>query len=238
MKSQSKHLSRRSLRIGLVFGAAVISFAGLRWGEEQGSGLGAPAEAFSYVGGFATGAEMGGGGGRYFTGSPRDGFTCGVCHQSERFFDIELQGFPEKIKPGQTYDLRFTWEGEATRVHFNAEIVNAKGVSAGELVVGADEKNAPKSVSTEDDREVLAVMGSSKRSKSEVAFKWKASAELSGPVTVHIAGVRQQEKDKSSKGDQQNPLENDELALYTAQIAVAGGSSASKPPKTKDSKDD
>lgn len=237
MKSPKEYASKRALRVALVLGAFAVSFAGLRWGEQRGAGLAGSARAFNNLSTFSADAQIGGGGSRFFTGSPRDGFTCGVCHQSERFFEIELKGLPEKIKPGQTYDLRFAWEGGFKGVYFNAEIVNAKGASAGELVVQDEGSDEVTSKDTEDDREILSVRSSKKRSQSEVAFKWKAAAKLSGPLTVHIAGVRKQDDDKNPKGAEKNPLEDDELTLYTAQIAVAGRSSASEPDKKKDSKD-
>src|SRR5207244_2345573 len=52
------------------------------------------ARAFSDVEGFGKPVEQGGGGGRWFTGSATDGFTCGVCHRGGHSPDLNIFGLP------------------------------------------------------------------------------------------------------------------------------------------------
>jgi hypothetical protein len=53
--------------------------------------------------------SLGGGAGRYFTGSPADGYSCNVCHSSTRSnysFPLEVKGLPVNgYVPGQTYKI-------------------------------------------------------------------------------------------------------------------------------------
>ncbi len=67
----------------------------------------ARAHAFSDPGRFDLAADAGGGGGRWFTGSPNDGFTCAVCH-GEPDIPFEVRGLPEAgYRPGASYELSF-----------------------------------------------------------------------------------------------------------------------------------
>lgn len=61
-------------------------------------------------------AQEGGGGGRFFTGSPAEGYACSVCHVSQERERLELSGLPEDgYLPGVTYELRFAWPAYARR---------------------------------------------------------------------------------------------------------------------------
>ena len=66
--------------------------------------------AFSDPERFLDPARQGGGGGRMFTGSPSDGYTCAVCHTGERPAEAIVRGLPvDGYVPGQTYDVEVTW---------------------------------------------------------------------------------------------------------------------------------
>jgi hypothetical protein len=61
-------------------------------------------------------AQEGGGGGRFFTGSPAEGYACSVCHVSAERERVELRGLPEAgYVPGVTYELRLAWPEYARR---------------------------------------------------------------------------------------------------------------------------
>lgn len=81
----------------------------------------------------------GGGGGRYFTGSPLDAYSCAVCHQGAEPPTVRLSGFPETFVPGKTYDIAVTWTHPAAPHALNLEIVDAEGRAAGELALPAVE---------------------------------------------------------------------------------------------------
>ncbi|MDC0671642.1 DUF4266 domain-containing protein [Nannocystis radixulma] len=55
-------------------------------------------------------ARTGGAGGRIFSGSPGDGFTCAVCHTGGPAPTPEIKGGPGgAYKPGATYMFEVTW---------------------------------------------------------------------------------------------------------------------------------
>lgn len=67
------------------------------------------ARAFSDAKFFADAPLEGGGDGRYFTGSPRDPFSCSVCHQGAAPPDIAITGLPEALVPGERHDVLIRW---------------------------------------------------------------------------------------------------------------------------------
>lgn len=95
------------------------------------------ARAFSDIERFPQPAQTGGGGGRLFTGSPLDSYTCGVCHRGalERpkiaVYGLPLSGY----LPGQTYDVEIAWENGQFRHALHAEIVNPEGRAGGQLAL-------------------------------------------------------------------------------------------------------
>lgn len=81
----------------------------------------------------------GGGGGRFFTGSPLDSFSCAVCHSGGPRPVVTLRGLPESFEPGETYDLELSWT-EARNPHAaTLEIVDAEGKAAGKLALPDEE---------------------------------------------------------------------------------------------------
>jgi hypothetical protein len=60
------------------------------------SGTALPARAYSAAEAYMEPAASGGGGGRWFSGSPADGFSCGVCHlpSGVRAFPLHVSGLP------------------------------------------------------------------------------------------------------------------------------------------------
>jgi hypothetical protein len=81
----------------------------------------------------------GGGGGRYFTGSPLDAYSCAVCHQGAEPPSVRLSGFPSSFEPGKTYDIALTWTHPAAPHGLNLEIVDVDGRAAGVLALPAVE---------------------------------------------------------------------------------------------------
>lgn len=175
----------------------------------------APAQAFGGLGEFELAAFEGGGGGRYFTGSLRDGFTCGVCHQSQTFFGMELRGLDGSIVPGKTYTLTVSWDGEPKRVSLNGEVVGPKGFAAGQLSqldgeIGIDVADK------KDKRQIFNVYKDDARAKSQVKLKWTApDKSFKGPISLHLAAVRFPEPDPDAK-QRPSALENTEQAIFSA----------------------
>jgi hypothetical protein len=59
---------------------------------------------------FAEPTELGGSGGRYFTGSPQDGLGCSVCHSGGTVPRVVLEGLPTAYEPGTRAMVTVSWE--------------------------------------------------------------------------------------------------------------------------------
>lgn len=108
----------------------------------------APSAAFAFsssarfaapVSGLETGA-WGGGGGRWFTGSPGDGYACSVCH-GEREGAFTVDGIPDEFEPGAAYVFEIAWpEGDNGAVAL--EVVDATGRPVGAITIEDDAAEA------------------------------------------------------------------------------------------------
>ena len=102
-----------------------------------------PARSQAYLRGarYSDRAVEGGGGGRFFTGSPGDGYTCAVCHDGNpEGGPPPIVGVPDGVyTPGQQYALELQLDPGADKVAAVFEITDIEGNGAGLLqVVGAD----------------------------------------------------------------------------------------------------
>ncbi len=90
---------------------------------------------------FADPPELGGGGGKFFTGSPADGYTCKVCHSEGKPTHLTIQGLPVSgYVPGTTYRITVDWIDDLKSVALNFEITDNQGHTAGTLAMpGIDE---------------------------------------------------------------------------------------------------
>jgi len=94
--------------------------------------------------------SAGGGGNRFFTGSPAEGYGCSVCHTGPgRSWPLEMTGMPEAgYEPGETYELVLRFEELADHIREQredgevpaavglvAELVAENGVGTGKLEV-------------------------------------------------------------------------------------------------------
>jgi hypothetical protein len=118
------------------------------------------ASAFSEPLLYADPASQGGGGGRFFTGSPRDSFTCAVCHSGGEAPVVNVRGFPDSYQAGKTYKVELSWTQPREPHALTLEIVDGKGRAAGtiELPDAADADEDAHCVLAEDpaEREQLA----------------------------------------------------------------------------------
>lgn len=91
--------------------------------------------------------QNGGGGGRFFTGSPAEGYGCSACHTGPaKTWPLEISGLPENgYVPGASYALRLRFDefaahaeslradGEQASMGLVAELVSETGEGAGKL---------------------------------------------------------------------------------------------------------
>ncbi|MEM9457955.1 MAG: MYXO-CTERM sorting domain-containing protein [Myxococcota bacterium] len=82
---------------------------------------------------FSEPVVAGGGGGRLFTGSARDGFGCDVCHQGAVAPALEVEGLPEAWVAGATYTLWLNWSAGSGAASFVGEFVDEQGWGVGSL---------------------------------------------------------------------------------------------------------
>ncbi|MBL8622983.1 MAG: hypothetical protein JNK64_16825 [Myxococcales bacterium] len=85
------------------------------------------AHAYSEISRFGEPAVDGGGGGRYFTGAPTDGYSCHVCHDDVAAPPVTVTGMPDHIDPGATYDLTLSWPDDGRKYSLALELVDADG---------------------------------------------------------------------------------------------------------------
>lgn len=90
---------------------------------------------------FTDDAAHGGGAGRWFTGSPHDGYGCDVCHSPTDAVQVLVQGLPEVYQPGATYDLSVSWPATSLNTTGLVELTDVLGGGAG--VVSLPEQLTP-----------------------------------------------------------------------------------------------
>jgi hypothetical protein len=104
------------------------------------TGVPSSVHAYSSFGDYARAIEEGGGGGKFFTGTPADGYTCDVCHSGGAAAPLDVTGLPPAgYVPGQTYQIAFQWPAAALAAAADAaphvalmvELTDTNGVSAG-----------------------------------------------------------------------------------------------------------
>lgn len=93
------------------------------------------AQAFSEPLLYSEDALNGGGGGRFFTGAPLDGYSCSVCHEGGAAPSVSVSGFPLSYVPGQTYQVAVTWTQPTSPHALNLEVVDTSGRATGVLAL-------------------------------------------------------------------------------------------------------
>jgi hypothetical protein len=104
--------------IRLLF-ALVVSFVAL--------GRATSVHAYSDPALFSEPATQGGGEGRFFTGSPVDGYTCAVCHRGAATPSLSLYGLPEVLDPGTTYQVTLRWTQPEISHALQLELLTERG---------------------------------------------------------------------------------------------------------------
>jgi MYXO-CTERM domain-containing protein len=80
---------------------------------------------------------IGGGGGRHFTGSINDGFTCAVCHRGGDPDPVEITGLPlDGYVPGGAYEIEILMPN-APRSSLGLELTDMNGNGVGSLSLPA-----------------------------------------------------------------------------------------------------
>lgn len=96
------------------------------------------AHAFSELSRFADPVDLGGGAGRWYTGSPADGYNCSVCHADGKAVSVMFNGVPDRYQPGATYEIMMTWPPAIEHVSALVEFTDEHGNGAGAVHVPSD----------------------------------------------------------------------------------------------------
>jgi hypothetical protein len=156
------------------------------------------ARAFSDPAAFADEVAAGGGGGRFFTGSPADGFGCDVCHGEGAQTDLQILGLPiAGYEAGVAYEVQVQWPAWLEHFGLALELTDESGHAAGSLrLPPAGELAEPERcepvedglgagllTELDDQRTILSVPDCGAR---RVRFLWTAPPDARG--TLELSG--------------------------------------------------
>jgi len=205
----------------------------LRWALCLSAGLGLvalaphPAHAFSEAEKFRAPVLEGGGGGRWFTGSMKDGYSCAVCHTGGETPVVEIDGVPSSYVPGETYDIELVLPDDGETSSAVVELAGMEGSTIGTMgmpvSVGIDEEcevdgervPAGQHLEIPGSRAVVVMDACGAR---RLRFSWTAPAEPRGTVWFHAAVVA---------GDASSDPTGDGVRTYAKVIPLQGGSAVS-----------
>jgi hypothetical protein len=165
-----------------------------------------PAIAFAYSDPtlYAEPTDIGGGGGRWFTGSSADGYGCDVCHTGGSGPDLSIIGLPtDGFMPGQHYEISIAWP-EKAQLALIAEFTDEQRHGAGTVTLPRPE--ATKEVercaldeggqlptglfAAESGRNLFSVIDCGAKS---TRFRWTAPTTAGGPVWFNLGFVASNE---------------------------------------------
>ncbi len=161
----------------------------------------AHARAFSDPIAYADPVDVGGGAGRWFTGSSADGFACNVCHTGQAGVDLVVSGLPvEGYVPGRGYEVSVTWPLFVKDLALIAEFTNEDRSGAGTLELPrADALKQPELCSAEeggespaaiheagDQRQLVSVVDCGAKL---VRFRWTSPLMAASPIWFNLGFV-------------------------------------------------
>jgi len=188
------------------------------------------ARAFNEAEKFDLPAIDGGGGGRFFSGSVRDGYTCAVCHMGGAEPEVEITGLPESgYVPGEIYDIEVVLDDDAEVTAAVLELTDDVGARMGTMELATSpgrtetcppageepERGAAQRMDIADGRQVVAMDACG---ATRVRVSWRAPAEPRGMLWFHAAVVA---------GDASSDPTGDGVRVVTRVLPVQGGSATS-----------
>jgi hypothetical protein len=146
-------------------------------------------------------AELGGGAGRWFTGSSADGYGCEVCHIGAPGVDLQIGGVPlDGFVPGSSYEIAIAWPPTVQHLTLIAELADEARNGVGTIALPRGETRLPIELCTgelmgapasdvhvvEPGRQLLSVIDCGARM---VRFQWTAPATSPERVWLHVGFV-------------------------------------------------
>jgi hypothetical protein len=165
-----------------------------------------PAVAFAYSDPtlYAEPTDIGGGAGRWFTGSSADGYGCDVCHTGGAGPDLSITGLPvDGFMPGQNYEIDIQWP-EKAQLALIAEFTDEQRHGAGTLTLPRPEATKefercaldeggqlPTGLfAAESGRNLFSVIDCGAKA---TRVRWTAPAVAGGPVWFNLGFVASNE---------------------------------------------
>ena len=172
------------------------------------------ARAFSDPHSYELEVAEGGGGGRWFTGTPADGYGCDVCHDAPGSVPIEVSGLPLDggYSAAQSYEIGVRWPHDLEHLALVLEVVDDAGMRAGALALprfdaslpeercteeGAEDTPASELIDSPGGRQFATVIDCGSRA---VRMLWTAPATSTGRVWLS-GGLVASDDDASVKND-------------------------------------
>jgi hypothetical protein len=170
------------------------------------------ARAFSDPQAYEDPVDIGGGAGRWFTGSSADGYGCNVCHSGKAGADLAVSGLPvEGYIPGRAYEVALTWPPYVVDLALVAEFTNEQRLGVGTLALPRPDALKPGELCAPDQgggspsqvhmadgmRQLVSVVDCGAKM---VRFQWTAPLQASGPIWFN-AGFVASNEDATAAGD-------------------------------------
>lgn len=177
---------------------------------------------------FGADVAEGGSGGRYFTDSRADGFSCAVCHGAREARDVEVFGWPDTFVPGARHEVRLAWPADAAPHALQLEVATADGSHAQVELLDSPGARCPEggeSATYVTDLGARRVVGLRACGASEVAFAFVFPTD--GDVTLSVGGVVS-DASETVEGDSTFTL-REELAPTAASSGCAAGGTGAAP---------
>lgn len=212
------------------------------------------AQAFSDYFRYAEATSEGGTDGRYFTGSPMDGYGCNACHQGGEGAPVSVSGLPDgSYQPGAAYEVTIRFDGAEPHAAMVLEFVDETARPAGTIsppsfpddidLLPTDEfcmeegmitGPALNPIESDEGRNLIAVPDCGARA---VRFIWTAPSADVGTVWM-AGGVVHSDKGADPIGDGvtllRTPLLTGAGEAYARQVA-SGCAVASAPAQSRNS---
>jgi hypothetical protein len=193
--------------------------------------------AFSDPIAYTDAVDVGGGAGRWFTGSGADGFACNVCHTGQAGVDLVVSGLPiDGYVPGRGYEVSVTWPLLVKDLALIAEFTREDRSGAGtielprpdamkppELCNVEEGGESPAAVHTAgDQRQLVSVVDCGAKL---VRFRWTPPPMAAGPIWFNLGFVVSND-DATPAGDGvtliARPLAAMGSPVETEEVATAG----------------
>jgi MYXO-CTERM domain-containing protein len=170
------------------------------------------ASAFSDPQAYADPADVGGGAGRWFTGSSADGYGCNVCHTGNAGEALEVSGLPvEGFVGGKSYEVSVRWPASALHFALIAEFTDEQRRGAGAIALPRPDALKPAELcgaelagqfaaqlhDAEGGRQLVSVIDCGARI---LRFQWTPPPSAAGPLAFDV-GFVSSNQDAAPSGD-------------------------------------